>query len=500
MTDDLLDKITAQLEHYTPEETIALIHDFLAEFDEMHQRRFLDLVAQGPRPLVAEQMDLAEGDDLLEAIQKLHDAIANDEYVEYGVGYDPDYGAHRGYGDDSWIEEMDALFAAATSLFRAGQFKLAVDAYTALFRIFRLGEDGFHFTRPDPAAALRTNLDAMKQHLFIALARGEPQPAATAIELSSELRYYGTNRFALLDAWEDREELITALLAELLEQAREPLPLHSIAYRFSHTADLLREYYRRHRTLPDYEALCRDVGPQQGWPYEELVTRYREPANWDKVLEWTDDGLHRLPPQAGYRTMLQDARGEALLHLGRPAEALETLQALFARTRTASVYLKLREAARATGRWETLWPELARELRADVMSQAAGTRYSDGAVSYSGGIFSVAALLAFAYLLEGAWQDAVELAADRAIPTGWADENLPRIVATGLLQMVRLAGGTRLDNVLAEELANAPKLIREHGELLEPVARSAPRDVLLNGAVRCGVALVMADFGGSLGQ
>ncbi len=48
-------------------------------------------------------------------------------YVEYGVGYDPDYGSHRGYGDDSWIEEMDGLFAATTSLFRAGQFQLAVD-------------------------------------------------------------------------------------------------------------------------------------------------------------------------------------------------------------------------------------------------------------------------------------------------------------------------------------------------------------------------------------
>ncbi len=36
--------------------------------------------------------------------------------------------------------------------------------------------------------------------------------------------------------------------------------------------------------------------------------------------------------------------------------------------------------------------------------------------------------------------------------------------------MVQVARGTQLDTVLAGELAKAPKLIREYGELLEPVA------------------------------
>ncbi len=51
---------------------------------------------------------------------------------------------YRGFGDDSWIDEMDKLFAAATSLYRAGQFKAASEAYLALFGVFDLAEDGFH--------------------------------------------------------------------------------------------------------------------------------------------------------------------------------------------------------------------------------------------------------------------------------------------------------------------------------------------------------------------
>jgi len=48
---------------------------------------------------------LDDVEDLLDEIQILHDAIANDVYVEYSAGYDPEYGEYRGSGDDSWIDE-----------------------------------------------------------------------------------------------------------------------------------------------------------------------------------------------------------------------------------------------------------------------------------------------------------------------------------------------------------------------------------------------------------
>jgi hypothetical protein len=174
----LLESSAAQLRHYTRAEIVALLRDFLAGLDEQQQIRFLNLVAQGPRPLVAEAMGLDDAKDLLDAIEALHDAIANDDYVEYGAGYDPEYKEYRGFGDDSWIDEMDDLFTAATSFFRAGQFEAAADAYLALFHIFDLGQDGFHFTRPDPVVALRTDVDKMKENLFIAIGRCATLPGS----------------------------------------------------------------------------------------------------------------------------------------------------------------------------------------------------------------------------------------------------------------------------------------------------------------------------------
>lgn len=477
-----LDDIAAQLRHYTLEEAIALVGDFLAELDEKQQARFLELVTRGPRPLVAETMGLEEREDLLASIEALHDDIANDVYVQGGVGYDPEYHSHRGYGDDSWIDEMDDLFAAADSLYRAGQFSVTVEAYVALFDIFRLGEDGFHFTRPDPAEALRTDIDAVKEHLFIAISRSDPDAATTAIDVSGKTRYYGSRGYALLDAWAARSDLMAALETALIELARQPSQ-GSHPLLLSHPSDLLREFYRRYRTTTDYASLCRQIGPQQGWLYEDLVEREREKQNWPEVLAWTEEGLAKLPADSRYRMPLQEARGQALIRLGRPSEAVETLLALFGQRRTASVYIALRDAARAVGRWDALFPQLSGQLRAEVPAETQQAGHSTVA-------FLAAGLLGFAHLLEGDWPAAVAWAADPRVPAGWGDDDPLRTVATGLIRMGLAATRRSPDEVLAQELARAPAIVREHGDLLEAVALSLPADDLLDGAVRLYERLV----------
>jgi hypothetical protein len=493
---DLIDLIAAQLRHLTHEQIVALVCDFLADLDEKQQARFLNLVVQGPRPPATEAMDLGDVEDLLDEIEALCEAIANDEYVQYGVGYDPDYGTHRGYGDDSWIDEMDGLFASATSFFRAGQFEAAVDAYIALFEVFLLSEDGFHFTRPEPAKALHTDMDAIKENLFVAIARSDPDPARQAIEVSGDLWTYGENRYALLDAWEGGEERcpelaegwMAALEIALIARARRPA-VQEVRL-LSHPAELLREFYRRYRALSDYESLCREVGPQQGWPYEDLVSRCREQENWDQVLAWAEDGLRKLPAESCYRPLLREAQGEALLRLERPADAFDVLLALFGEQRWAApVYLKLRQAARATGRWEALYPQLAAEMKAHVLA-------TDWAGGYPVVILTEACLLGCAYLVEGEWEKAIAWALHPDVPAGWRDDDRVRTVATGLLRMGLAARGEAGDETLAEALCDAPGLVREHGELLELTARDLPADPLLDGAVRLYERLVERAIGG----
>jgi hypothetical protein len=490
--DDLLHKINARLQHYNRDELMALIWDFLSSRDEDDLTGFLDLMRQKSRPMVVEPLELQDADDLLGSIQDLHDAIANDEYVQYGSGYDPDYGEYRGFGDDSWIDEMDSRFAATTSLYRAGDYQTAVAAYMALFAIFGLAEDGFHFTRPDPPAALHTDLNLMKQHLFTALGLLNPDPAARVLEdtgyddddrtllgLSSNLSFYGGDRYTLLDAWALHPEWMRGLEAHLLHLCRQPARQDEPIYGLGHAAELLRETYRRSHSLAEREALCQKIGPQQGWPYEDLIGALQAQEQWAQVLAWADDGLSKLPPHSIYRPKLEAARGTALLHLDRPAEALAALQSLFTRKREVAIYLTLRAAAQATGAWAQLYPQLTAEVEQQVLADVANRTSG-----FTVGSLMVAALLGYAHLLEGQIEWAVAWAVRPDIPVGWMDGDLTSTVASGLLRMGLAAAHAKPDEVLRAALGGAPTIIREQGEQLDASALSLPPDLLLDGAVR----------------
>lgn len=409
---------------------------------------------------------------------------------------------------------MDSLFAAATSLYRAGNYRGAAAAYIALFDIFGLNQDGFHFTRPDPPAALQTDLEVMKRQLFTALGMLDPDPEAlvplpdngdeeededdekeddeeeekgdrTLLELAEELSVYGGNRYALLDAWEGRPDWLSGLVAHLVEICRQPAPLEETHFLLSHAAQLLREHSRRADGLAEREALCREIGPQQGWPYIDLVAAYQEQGQWQQVLAWTDDGLVKLPAQSSYRATLEEARGKALLRLDRPVEALTALRALFARKRRLPVYLALRAAAQATGDWTQLYPELTaateRQVLADVAQRTGG---------FSTDSLAIAVLLGFAHLLEGQIEQAVTWGLRPELPAGWGDDDLSHAVASGLLRMGFAAANTKPADVLRTALEGAPRIIREHGELLDSTAQGLPPNLLLDNAVRLYERLV----------
>lgn len=498
--DELLQKINARLQHYNRDELLALLWDFLTERGEDDLADFLDLMRQKSRPAAVAAPELVNDTALLGQIQELYDALANEEYVEYGSGYDPDYGEYRGFGDDSWIDEMDGLFAAATTLYRAGNYRGAASAYIALFDIFSLNEDGYHFTRPDPPAALQTDLDVIKRQLFTALGTLDPDPEAlvpapdaddeeseerTLLELSGELYFYDGNRYALLDAWEAHPDWMRGLEAYLRESCRQPAGQEQPVVFLSHPAELLRELARRTYNLTKREALCREIGPQQGWPYIDLLAALQEQGQWQQALAWADEGLRQLPPQSSYRATLEEARGAALLRLDRPAEALTTLHTLFQRKRDLSVYLALRAAAQATGDWPQLYPELSAAVEQQVLAEVSGRTSG-----YHTGSLMAATLIGYAHLLEGQIERAVAWGLRPDIPAGWSDEDLAQTVAGGLLSMGLAAASAQSDDVLRTAVGAAPRIIREHREMLEQTAQALRPQLLLDSAVRLYERLV----------
>jgi len=499
------DDIAARLRRHTFDEAVALVRDFLTGLDEHQHKRFLALIDDDRRALgsVSETVTAIDWDDpegLLERIEEFYEELAAEQSARE-VEEEDSYDEYDGYGlsgDDGRIDELDWLFAASTSLFDAGQFAAAAEAYIALFRIFELMGDGSDVMYSDPAAMVtpRIDVDAMKGNMFVAIGESDPEPARRAITVSANTDHYGPVRYALLDAWQDHPAWMAALETALVEQSRPPSAQNSFSFGLPHPGRLLREFYHRYRDVSAYEALCREIGPPQGWPYEDLVGLLREQGRWDEALAWTDDGLTRLPDDSSYRLPLQEARGQALMRLQRPGDALEAFRVLFGQRRTVEVYLQLREAAQATSRWDEVYPHLTNELRQYVLARVRQAPYMGTISTVAGSASAVAGLLGFAYLLEGDWQAAIAWATDAALPVVWnATDDAPHIAAAGLLRMGLTAGGQQPDDVLAQVARSAPKIIQEHGDLLEPVARSLPAGPVLDGVARLYEHLVEGAIG-----
>ncbi len=159
---------------------------------------------------------------------------------------------------------------------------------------------------------------------------------------------------------------------------------------------------------------------------------------------------------------------------------LAALQSLFECKRDLPVYLTLRTAAQATQEWERLYPQLTVEIERQLLANTANR--SSG---FTSGSLIVAPLLGYAHLLEGQIEQAVAWALRPDIPVGWGDHDLTGTVTTRLLRMGVAAAGAKPDEVLRETLAGAPKMIREHGELLDATALNIIPNHLFDGAVRC---------------
>ena len=145
-----LDALEARLGELTPEQVNALLlahaeqltprerEPFLAIFVEAEfDRRSGDALAGGREP-----------DPLLAEIDAFVERLRAGSYVD-GWGWDPEIYEERAFGDESWAEEMDDLFAAANAAFLDGDLQLAREGLGRLLGAFDLEGEAQAFCGPD---------------------------------------------------------------------------------------------------------------------------------------------------------------------------------------------------------------------------------------------------------------------------------------------------------------------------------------------------------------
>lgn len=142
----------------------------------------------GPRPKAkkADHDARVPVDDhpLLDEVDAFVDRVRSGKYF-LGYGWDNEMHEERSFGDESWVVEMDGLFAEANDAFISGRLGLARSAYERLLQAFRLDEEVGSFSGPLPAVDMvRTDVPEVSARYLRAVYETTP-PGERASELAT---------------------------------------------------------------------------------------------------------------------------------------------------------------------------------------------------------------------------------------------------------------------------------------------------------------------------
>lgn len=156
---------------------------------------FLAIFTAGPSDAEVESGHSGtEGDDgLLSDIASFVESVRSGAYYE-GWGWDPDLHEERAFGDESWADEMDALFEGAAGAFLAGGLDLAREAYGHLLNVLLLEQEDGAFCGPAaPEEMLQTDVAEAKARYLRALyeTTAAPERAARLAAEVAALHYVG---------------------------------------------------------------------------------------------------------------------------------------------------------------------------------------------------------------------------------------------------------------------------------------------------------------------
>jgi hypothetical protein len=452
-----------QLKQLSLDQLAEIVEKFLARLNEKQRLEFLNLLPSVKSQDLEVHLPYDSDEDFLAGIEDFCERVRSEEFVEYGAGYDPEEGEYHGFGDDSWIGEMDELFETTELYFLAHHYETVEKAYQLLFDCLMIqSRDGcFYFTTSDPQGVLQTDLIKARRHYFDALRHlyTGSELAERIIDGMGEYRYIGRQPPEIQELFPGGGEVIQLLEAALIKMPSRD-DAGTILSALDHTAELLRQIYTHFRSLEELDRFTEVYGEKQPWAYEDLVQAYAGKENWQKVFYWADRGLSGKGSKKKERNaILADYKARAAEQLGDKTAMLGSLWDAFNNEADVDRYVALRRAAIASGQWKAYYPRIIRRLTHN---------FSRG--SYTLGQLWDNRLLVEALLAEGEYERALEQAT-RSDYSSWDEKGDARksIVDFFLHSVTRSTGKdvyTAKYPEIARRLGTPAEFIKRLGEEL----------------------------------
>lgn len=310
--------------------------------------------------------DPAAGAEDKALIGDIEDFRARVEAGEFRGEYSWD---DHGYGDDSWVGEIDALFGAADTAFLSGHLTTAADAYRALFAILDLDDDGGLFGYGEECAADRVDTDLSEtavrylRALYSSASNRKPDQRA-ALLLSAWIRDlpYDATPAGL-------EPLREALPTDLPDYPRFlPAWIETLRARQTSAPDprvrrLLTAATREHGDPEPLARVAREATREQGAAYLEWIS---ELLRLDRPAEAEDaarQGLTVLDPHDPTRAQVADHLAELAATRADHAAELDAREQAWDAAATGDRAVTLFLAARANDRVAPVLDRAVENLR-----------------------------------------------------------------------------------------------------------------------------------------
>jgi len=304
------------------------------------------MASQVPGPRAVPSPD---GTRLLADIDAFVDRVRSGAFFE-GWGWDDELHEERAWGDESWVGEMDDLFAVAADAFLAGDLALARDAYGRLLGAFDLDQEVGTFCGPSsPSDMVATDVpEAVARYLRAVY---ETTPLS---ERAQELydRYADLNHLAPatgLPTIADTRRGGLPDLDDFLPAWIEVLTGHTSGYRARDRQRLLTEATVWHAGTDGLAAVARRPGDHQPTAYLDWVDALTRDGRLDDAAAAAREAMTVTGLPAEHSAEVADRLGELTARLGDPRAALDARRTAWRTHRTRSRLLALVVAADAAG-------------------------------------------------------------------------------------------------------------------------------------------------------
>jgi hypothetical protein len=284
---EFMEESRQRLSKLSAEELRMLILNWASEEHPSKRADFLNEII----PLKKKKAAAINVKTLMDKVNAFSKKVDEGAYCD-GWGWDDAINEERDWGDESWVQEMDAFFLQARSLLLQGEYETAEKVYRKLFETLEMGREPGHLPGdPDFCSMLRVDLEEQVALFLRAIylnTASDKRPAVLYEAINECQDCYGKVKFrnvinALDGVLPDLDVFLSDWIGYLINDNRR------------YAGELLREAVVLKSGVAGISEFARQYAVKYPRAYLDWISELEKGSDENSVLMAAREGLSKIP-------------------------------------------------------------------------------------------------------------------------------------------------------------------------------------------------------------